>query len=199
MTVDGNGGEKRHSVLVPIANGSEEIETSCITDTLVRSGCSVVVASVEPTKLCLMSRGLKVEADVRIEEVVDKEFDLIVIPGGMPGSEHLSRNMTLQKMLKDQHARKAKIAAICAAPAVVLSGLDNMLADVEATCYPAQHFTEKLGKYVDKPVVVSGHITTSQGPGTALVFSLSLVEQLFGSTKALTLAGTMLLDSNENW
>jgi hypothetical protein len=86
--------EMKKRVLVPIAEGSEEIETTCITDTLTRFGAEVTIASVMPggELLCKMSRGIKVVADMTIEDAAKTEYDLVVCPGGMPGAKHLSES-----------------------------------------------------------------------------------------------------------
>lgn len=106
-------------VLVPIADDSEEIETSCITDTLTRFGASVTVASVKPggDLICKMSRGIKFMADTTISEAAkDGEWDLIALPGGMPGAEHLRDSEALIALLEKQKAAKKNYAAVCAAP-----------------------------------------------------------------------------------
>jgi protein deglycase len=90
------------TVLVPIADGSEEIETTCITDTLTRFGAAVTVASVQPSLTCTMSRGIKILADCTIAEAALKEWDLIALPGGMPGAEHLRDSKVLIDLLKKQ-------------------------------------------------------------------------------------------------
>merc|ERR1719373_331840 len=108
-------------VLVPVADGSEEIETACITDTLVRAGAEVVVASVMPELQVKMARGLKVVADCLIQDCAGKEWDAIACPGGMPGANYLRDNETLTKLLKDQAAKEKVTAAVWASPAVVLA------------------------------------------------------------------------------
>jgi DJ-1/PfpI family len=111
-------------ILVPIADGSEEIETACITDTLTRFGARVTVASVKSDQslVCTMSRGLKIMADCTIDDAATSEWDMIVLPGGMPGAEHLRDCTTLQTMLQIHAIQKQKpYAAICAAPAVALA------------------------------------------------------------------------------
>ena len=125
------------SVLVPIADDSEEIETACITDTLVRAGASVTVASVMPEGRlqCTMSRGLKIVADKSIEDVANEAFDAIALPGGMPGAERLRDCATLTEMLKAHAGAGKTTAAVCASPAVVFA-THGLLKDV-ATCYPA--------------------------------------------------------------
>eukprot|EP01083_Nonionella_stella_P038812 105505_1 len=111
---------KKKRVLVPIADDSEEIETSCITDTLVRFGAEVVVASVKPDGdlVCRMSRGLKICADVTIADATsssqENNWDLIALPGGMPGAKHLRDCDALVQLLKKQNEAKKLCAAVCA-------------------------------------------------------------------------------------
>ena len=184
------GAQKR--VLVPIADGSEEIETSCITDTLVRAGAEVTVASVEATTTCTMSRGLKIVADALVTDLGNDEFDLVALPGGMPGAERLRDSDALDAILRKQDARQAPLAAVCASPAVILKSKGILRS--QATCYPAPPFVEALGDIADGDVVRDGHITTSRGPGTSLKFALDLVDQLYGPEKAEELRAQMLVD-----
>ena len=180
-------------VLVPIADGSEEIETSCITDTLVRAGAEVTVASVEATTTCTMSRGLKIVADALLTDLGNDEFDLVALPGGMPGAERLRDSDALDAILRKQDARRAPLAAVCASPAVILKS-KGLIDGRRATCYPAPPFVEALGDVSDGAVVRDGHITTSRGPGTSLKFALDLVDQLYGPEKAEELRAQMLVD-----
>jgi 4-methyl-5(b-hydroxyethyl)-thiazole monophosphate biosynthesis len=180
------------SVLVPIADDSEEIETACITDTLVRAGAKVTVASVMSGRLqCTMSRGLKVVADVSIEECADLDWDAIALPGGMPGAERLRDSAVLTTLLKRQSAAGKTTAAVCASPAVVFAAHD-LLPPSSATCYPAPAFKEKIATWTDASAIVDGHIITSQGPGTSLQFALKLVEVLYDKDKAEEIAKAML-------
>lgn len=182
------------SVLVPIADGSEEIETTGIQDTLVRAGCSVTLASVMPGKTtCKMSRGLNVVADKMIDDCVGEDYDAIVLPGGMPGAEHLRDNEPLTAMLKKQKESGAGIyAAICASPAVVFTA-HGLLPSSGATCYPAPAFKEKIPERSDARVVVDGKCVTSQGPGTAIEFGLKLAELLVSKEKADEVGKGMLV------
>lgn len=119
--------------------------------------------------------------DDAAKTIMEQEpYDLVVCPGGMPGAAHLRDSKTLQTILEQQRASGRPYAAICAAPAVVLA-THNML-DAKATCYPAPQFRATLTDPVDDAVAVTGggQITTSKGPGTALLFALELGEQLFG-------------------
>lgn len=180
------------TVLVPIADDSEEIETACITDTLVRAGAVVTVASVMPGRLqCKMSRGLKVCADVSIDECVRQTYDCIALPGGMPGANHLRDSEVLITILKSHAAAGRTTAAVCASPAVVFA-THGLLGDNPATCYPAPQFKEKLNNWSETAVIVDGNIVTSQGPGTSLKFALKLVELLVSKEKADEIAAQML-------
>ena len=183
-------------VLVPISDGSEEIETTCITDTLTRFGAKVTIASVKPDGdlLCTMSRGIKVQADATIAEAATQEWDLIALPGGMPGAAHLRDSEPLMDLLKKQKSSQKMYGAICAAPAVALASQGLIAESAEATCYPAPQFRETLSKVSEKAVVVADNLTTSQGPGTALQFALSLGEQLFGKEARDKIAKEMLVD-----
>ncbi|KAL7575125.1 hypothetical protein ACA910_000492 [Epithemia clementina (nom. ined.)] len=184
-------------VLVPIADGSEEIETTCITDTLVRFGAEVTIASVKPdgNLLCKMSRGIQVQADTTIAQAAKEEWDLIALPGGMPGAEHLRDCALLIELLQKQKAAHKLYAAICAAPAVVLATHNLIPEGGSATCYPAPGFRSKLeGWESNDMVVVNDNLTTSQGPGTALQFALLLGEHLFGKEKRDEIAKAMLVN-----
>lgn len=193
-------------VLVPIADGSEEIETTCITDTLVRFGAEVTIASVKPdgNLLCKMSRGIQIQADTTIAEAAQQEWDLIALPGGMPGAEHLRDCAPLIELLQKQQQAQKLYAAICASPAVVLA-THHLLPTANrptagggfATCYPAPVFREKLiaaGIESNDRVVVCENVTTSQGPGTSLQFALQLGEHLFGKAKRDEIAKIMLTE-----
>ena len=178
-------------VLVPIANGSEEIESVTIIDVLVRGGAKVTVASVNDSKNVLMMHGVKLSADVLIEDCVDKKWDMIALPGGMPGAEHLRDSPALIALLEKHRSENAPIAAMCAAPAVVLASR-GFLKDKTATCYPADKFRSMLPNASDQQIVVDGNIITSQGPGDSLNFALKLVEILFGSEKSKQIGKEML-------
>lgn len=183
-------------VLVPIAAGSEEIETTCLTDTLTRFGADVTVASVMAggELVCKMSRGIKFMADATIEEAAKEEWDLVVLPGGMPGAEHLRDSKPLIQLLEKQKAQGKLYAAVCASPAVVLASKSLIPDGASATCYPAPKFRDALSNAVDDAVVVVDNLTTSQGPGTSLKFALELGEQLYGKEKRDQIAQEMLVE-----
>jgi 4-methyl-5(b-hydroxyethyl)-thiazole monophosphate biosynthesis len=178
-------------VLVPIADGTEEIEAVCIIDVLRRAGAAVTVASVGELQVTA-SRGVKLVADQLIDECMDETYDLVVLPGGMPGAEHLRDSKELERILKDQRDKGRLYGAICAAPAVVLKH-HGLLNQRQATCHPS--FVSHLENIdmVDARVVVDGTCVTSRGPGTALEFALKLVELLYGEDKAKEVAKPMVV------
>lgn len=179
------------TVLVPVADGVEDLETVTIIDVLRRAGAQVTVASVKSEKLVKAAHGVGLLADSLLNECAKESFDLIVLPGGMPGADHLRDSAVLISLLKKQKEQNKLYAAICASPAVVLK-THGLLDGKKATCYPA--FAEKLGSSVfsDQHVMVDGNCITSQGPGTAMEFALALVESLFGKTKRNEVARPML-------
>jgi 4-methyl-5(b-hydroxyethyl)-thiazole monophosphate biosynthesis len=178
-------------VLVPIADGTEEIEAVCIIDVLRRAGAEVVVASVgEKTVTC--SRGVQIVADTLIGDCNSESFDMIVLPGGVPGAQNLRDSADLTELLKKQVGADGFFGAICASPAVVLQA-HGLLENRRATSHPG--FTDQLepNAFIESRVVVDGNCITSRGPGTALEFALKLVELLYGKEKAREVGEPMVL------
>jgi len=166
------------TVLIPVADGTEELEAVAIIDVLRRAGADVTVASVSGNRQITASRGVVLVADTVIEKCMHREYDLIVLPGGIPGAENLRDSDHLTNLLRKQYEKGWLYAAICASPAVILNH-HGLLKDRNATCHPA--FVDQLGSRDQAvPVVVDGNCVTSQGAGTAVEFSLALVERLFG-------------------
>ncbi len=179
-------------VLVPIANGTEEIEAVCIIDTLRRAGAEVTMASVEATLQVTASRGTKLIADALITDCADTVYDCIAVPGVMPGAEHLRDSEILTALLKNQRDAGRLYAAICAAPVVVLQH-HGLLAGRYATCHPSFAAQLENPARVAERVVVDGNCITSRGPGTAIEFALALIEALYGAEKAHEIGGQMLV------
>lgn len=178
------------NVLVPIADGTEEIEAMTIIDVLRRAGANVTVAGV-PSLEVTTAHGVRLLADKLISECANETYDMIALPGGMPGSENLRDSKTLADLLVKQREADRWYAAICAAPAVVFGSL-GLLTGRHATCYPG--FTAQLqGATVsEERVVVDSPCITSKGPGSAMDFALALVTALFGETKADEVADGLL-------
>ncbi len=178
------------TVLVPIADGIEELEAITIIDVLRRSGAVVTVASVDDLTIT-SSGGIKIVADILIDDCLDSDWDLIALPGGLVGAEHLRDCDNLTNLLKRQSAMGLFFAAICASPAIVLER-HGLLRDKTATCYPTME--NKLTCLIGSgDVVVDGNCVTSRSPGTAMKFSLALVALLFGASQAKSLAAIMLV------
>ena len=126
------------------------------------------------------------------EEGQAQDFDLIVLPGGMPGVQALADHAPLAAKVREQAAAGRLFAAICAAPALALQGY-GVLKQRRMTCYPAVSDRLSGCTFVDQPVVVDGNCITSQGPGTAIEFALELVRVLRGDEAARAVAGRMVL------
>ncbi len=170
-------------VLVPVAQGIEEMEAITIIDVLRRAGAKVTVASVDEKEI-QAARGICFQADCLIEDCMDKVFDLIVLPGGIPGAENLKNSEDLARLLKKQAQTDRYFGAICASPAVVLHH-HGLVTPGKCTCHPG--FTHMIdnGNVEDQAVVVEGNCITSKGAGTTLPFALKLVEILFPAKTVL--------------
>ena len=184
----------KKEVLVPIADGTEEMEAAIVIDLLRRANISVTVASVENQKTVQASRKLKLEADTFISDCLNTPWAAIVLPGGMPGAQHLSECEALITLLKKQFAGQRLVAAICAAPAKIL-GAHNFIYCYKATGYPEtfDELSAQASEVIDQPVVIDNTLITSQGPGTAFAFGLSIIEKLEGQAVAQNVAQAALI------
>jgi 4-methyl-5(b-hydroxyethyl)-thiazole monophosphate biosynthesis len=186
------------TALVPIAEGSEELEAVTIIDVLRRAGVEVTVASASEGKNLQISgsSGINIVADKMLNDCVESTYDLIDVTGGLPGAEHLAIHPVLDSLLREQGQQGRLIGAICAAPALVLAS-KGLLLDKIATCYPSyQQALEAREVDSQARVVVDGNYITSQGPGTALDFALELVEQLCGVVKREEVGAPMVLTTS---
>ncbi|XP_009342289.2 protein DJ-1 homolog B-like [Pyrus x bretschneideri] len=183
-------------VLVPIANGTEAIEAVITVDVLRRAGADVTVASVEKQLRVDGYHGVKIVADALISDCSQTVFDLIALPGGIPGAANLKNSEVLESLVKKQAADGKLYAAICASPAVALASW-GVLKGLKATGYPP--FMEQLASgaiAVESRVQVDGKVVTSRGPGTTMEFAVALVEQLYGKEKADEVSGPLVMRSN---
>ena len=172
--------------LVPLAEGFEELEAVTIIDVLRRAGVSVTVAALGATPVT-GSHGISVAADTTLDAVANADFDAIVLPGG-PAAKRL-RDDARVKAVVVRVAREGRVvAALCAAPIVLEAA--GVLAGKRATVYPGNELPS--AHQVEERVVVDGNVITSRGPGTALEFSLAVVEKLVGTAKADELASAMI-------
>ncbi len=168
-------------VLVPVAQGTEEMEAVTIIDVLRRAGAEVTIASVD-TMIIKASRGLEFKADRLIKDCMDEEFDLIVLPGGVPGAMNLRDSKELEILLKKQADQKKYYAAICASPAVVLHHY-GLITPGKATCHPGFAGQIDDGNVLSSAVVKDGICITGRGAGAACEFALSLVALLYSEEK----------------
>jgi 4-methyl-5(b-hydroxyethyl)-thiazole monophosphate biosynthesis len=179
-------------VLVPIADGVEEIEAVTIIDVLRRAGVEVVCAGLSE-KPVTASRKVKLIPDRSLEEVKDETFDMVVLPGGGDGVENLKRDPRIKAILQGMNGRQKWVTAICAAPTLLAAY--GLLEGKKATSHPSRRDQTALEKvhYQEQRVVQDGHIITSRGPGTALEFALKLVEVLCGREKVGELKEAMVV------
>lgn len=175
--------------LIPVADGSESLETVAIVNLLRRADVEVTVAGIGAGRTISATRGIALSADALLGDVLDQAFDLIALPGGEAGARALGACAPLVEKLKTQRREHRWYGGICAAPALVLSP-HGLLDGKQATCYPA--FRQALLHFVDRPVVVDGHCITSQGPATAIAFGLQLVEALCGTARRRQVAEAVL-------
>lgn len=162
-------------IVVPISKGFEEIECISIIDVCRRAGIEVLIASLDEI-LVQGANGIKIEANCLLKDIDSKDFDMIVLPGGLPNAYTLAENEKVLSLLKEFKEDKKEVAAICAAPlALFKAGVLNE----NYTCYPSFEKEIKSQGYTkDKKVVVDGRVITSRGPGTAICFGLEIVKTL---------------------
>ena len=179
------------TVLVPLAQGCEELEAVTIIDLLRRAGIGVITAGLD-AKPVIASRGVVLIADTTIEQVMKNNFDMIVLPGGLPGADHLQQDARVQQLLKDMHSKDKYTAAICAAPRALASA--GLLDNRQATCYPGSLDASLATNmtYLEQAVVIDGKVITSRGPGTAMDFALTLIELLLGKKKRLEVEAPLM-------
>lgn len=166
-------------VLVPLAEGFEEIEAVAVVDLLRRAGIAVRTAALGSREVT-GSHGITVLADIGLDEAVAADYDMIVLPGGMPGAKHLNADARVIELLQQLAAAGRYTAAICAAPSVLAHA--GLLRDRTATSFPGFLLADSAPglRLSEAPVVIDGKVATSRGPGTAIPFALALIELLEG-------------------
>lgn len=166
-------------VLVPLAEGFEEIEAVTIVDLLRRAGIEVVTAGLDAGPV-RASRGTRLLPDMSLDEALRRDYDMVVLPGGLPGADHLRDDARVLELLRRMAAAGKYTAAICAAPKVLAAA--GLLDGRRATAYPGTLDgldIPRLERAADA-VVRDGTVVTSRGPGTAMDFALELIEILAG-------------------
>ena len=170
------------SVLIPLAAGFEELEAVTIIDLLVRAGVEVTSAGLTPGPL-KATRGVVLVPDTDLDTALQRQYDMVVLPGGLPGAKALEADPRIRTLLQQMHASGRYTAAICAAPRVLAAA--GLLDGRTATSYPGilDQALPPGAQYSDQAVVQDGSVVTSRGPGTAMDFALYLIELLVGKAK----------------
>jgi 4-methyl-5(b-hydroxyethyl)-thiazole monophosphate biosynthesis len=182
---------KKMRILVPIADGTEEMEAVIIIDCLRRAGMQVTVAAAKSSPTIVASRGVRIEADSLLSAVADEPFDAIVLPGGGPGTEILRQCEPLLAMLKFAARQGKLVAAVCAGPLVLQAA--GLLAGRRATCHPGVKASLTSTMWLHERVVIDDAIITSQGPGTSFEYALAIIEYLQGATARATVEAGLIL------
>jgi 4-methyl-5(b-hydroxyethyl)-thiazole monophosphate biosynthesis len=167
-------------VLIPLAQGCEELEAVTIIDLLRRAGIEVITVGLDdqPVKA---SRGTVLVPDAVIDDMMDMDFDMMVLPGGLGGADRLNEDHRILNLLKRLSRQEKYTAAICAAPKVLATA--GLLENRKATAYPGvlESLTLETTQLTDNTVQIDGKVVTSRGPGTAMDFALKLIELLLGT------------------
>lgn len=184
-------------VYIFLADGFEDIEALATRDVLVRGGVDVQTVSISDDPFVVSSHGLTVCADCMLSDLSDggaDTQDVMIFPGGMPGSKHLADCKALIRVMNSHYAEGGTVAAICAAPGLVLSQLKG-IGDAVFTCYEGcQDATVAKGAiFVRKPAVTCGRIITGRGPGHAIQFALEVLKMIKGEECAQAVEAGMIL------
>ncbi|PCJ55474.1 MAG: DJ-1 family protein [Planctomycetota bacterium] len=178
--------------LVFLANGFEEIETVTIIDLLRRAQIEVITASIHNHISVKGAHNISIEADVLLENINESDsYDLMVLPGGLPGADYLNESLDVEKLILNQHSQKKFIGAICAAPKVLCS--KGIVENINITHYPDCIENLNGAIYINENVVHDGNIITSKGPSTAIEFSLKLIALLNSELSADEIANQILI------
>ena len=168
-------------VYIFLAPGFEEIEAGTPVDILRRAGIDAEFVSIEDTDYVTGARGITFKADIKFSEIDKSSADMLVLPGGMPGTTNLLKFEPLMDLVKEFNEAGKRIAAICAAPTIF--GALGILEGKKATCYPGMEDQLTGADVYVEPVITDGNITTSRGMGTAIDFSLELLSLLTGNAE----------------
>jgi protein DJ-1 len=174
--------EQPKAALVILAAGAEEMEVTIVVDVLRRAGIRVTLAGLTGSDPVTCSRQVRIVPDCALAEV-HESFDVVILPGGLAGSEHLAASSAVGAVLQQQVAAGRLIGAICAAPIALAA--HGIAPGTTITCYPSMR--DRLTDtylVVETPVVDTPSLVTSRGPGTAFLFALQLVTRLCGAAAA---------------
>lgn len=177
-------------VYIFLADGFEDIEGLTVVDLMRRAQIDIRTVSIKDTKEVTTSHGIPLLTDLIFKETDFSDADMLVLPGGMPGTRYLGGYQPLTDLLTDFYNAGKKVAAICAAPSVFAQL--GFLKERKATSYPTCLDGLPVGELREDSVVVDGNVTTSRGLGTAIDFALSLIEQLLGAETAEKIAKSVI-------
>ena len=183
--------KRKKTALVILAPGFEELEAVAVIDILRRAGVEVVAAGTEPGPI-RAQRGVRIIPDEALDEVMDRSFDLVVLPGGLEGTENLARDDRVAAILTRQLKGGGRVGAICAAPTVL--DRHGLATGVRITCHPVVRSSIKRAELSGALVVTDGLITTGTGPGAAVEFALELVAHLLGPDEADSLREALVAE-----
>jgi 4-methyl-5(b-hydroxyethyl)-thiazole monophosphate biosynthesis len=167
-------------VLVPLAEGCEELEAVTIIDLLRRADIEVIAAGLDSGPVTA-SRGVRLLPDMTLDDALKLEYDMVALPGGLPGSDHLAADSRLTKLLRNMNESGRFIGAVCAAPKVLARS--GILAGKQATAFPGVLQAEKHPDITGNAVTRDGRIITSRSAGTVMDFALAIIEALLGRQK----------------
>jgi len=176
-------------ILVPLAEGFEEIEAVTIIDILRRAGGTVITAGLGKRNVT-GAHGIPMIADSVIEEEKTKDWDMIVLPGGLPGATNLAKNENVLALIQDAADKGKIVAAICAAPVVLDKA--GIISGKKVTAHPNSSHEILSGDYQGINVIEDTNIITGQACGSALAFAFALVKRLFGLDKVLEINKSLL-------
>lgn len=169
------------NVLIPLADGFEELEAVTIIDLMRRAGINVTVAGLREGPVT-GSRGTVIVPDNTLDMALGDEYDMMVLPGGLPGADNLNEDSRINSLLRQMEANDKYTAAICAAPKVLARA--GLLKNKKVTAFPGTLDETRIEglQYDGGAVVQDGKVITSRGPGTAMDFALSLIGLLEGDS-----------------
>lgn len=180
-------------ILVLLAEGFEELEVVAPVDIWRRAGYEVVMASVHDYKLLTSTRGIKIEADVLLNQVLSGQFDALFLPGGREGVMNLALSTPVAALCRQFYTDSSKLLiAICAAPVVLLRA--GLLEDRQVTSFPGvkEELIGNVGAYVEDLVVMDGNLITSRAAGTSHLVGLEVVRTLSGAEHAAQISQVMM-------
>ena len=178
-------------VLIPLADGYEEIEAITLIDILRRADIQVTTASLSDSKEIHGAHGVDIIADTTLDEVKEQSFDMVVLPGGQPGSDNLNADPRIHEILR-RHRATQWVGAICAAPKVLVDA--GVVEQLTITAYPGVLDTQNSAiRLSTEAIECDGKVITSRSPGTAMEFALTIIEKLIGSEKRDAIAMDLAL------